>query len=441
MKEYLIYFAQAHPNFRIAELESLAHMHNIKVDFSHHDETKPFLVVQLDNDNDAKLIMERSVLSKAIYEIWGYGETYDKLHEDIKSKSLDKAKKYEKNSFKFDFVSYMGGREDQNRFEVIESFAYLALKGPIRMKNPDEIFTVIEEFQAFHNIRGTIPQRLWFGRQIELSARSKNALDKYNLKKRKYIGTTSFDAELAMVSCNITQVNNGKIVYDPFSGTGSFLVAASTYGGISFGSDIDVRMVKGKKNNCNIYANFKQYGIHSKYIDVVAMDFTNNALRDDFLIDTIVCDPPYGVREGLKVCGVKDAAKAENQENIMIEGEKAHLRRDYIPPKKAYELSDLLDDLLNFAANRLPVNGRIGFWMPTANDNYEINQIPQHANLELLYNLQQDFNEWSRRLLVYVKRDESYKGITSNGLKTNNITSFRNRYFTGFNLNGNGNGK
>ena len=74
-------------------------------------------------------------------------------------------------------------------------------------------------------------------------------------------------------------------------------------------------------------------------------------------------------------------------------------------------------DLLQFASERLPVGGRLAFWMPTANDNFEETQIPQHERLELLHCLEQLFNQWSRRLLVYVKRDESYKGITSNGLK------------------------
>lgn len=432
MKDYLIYFAQAYPNFRRAELESLAAYHGISIDLSHHDEKNPFLIVKLENDEQARKIMARSILGRGIYELWGQGKNLEELHEDVKQRSSDMFDEYKKMSFKFDFIGYMGKRTTKEKFEMIESFSYLAFEGPIRMKNPDEIFDVLEEYHVHGTEKATTPINMWFGRQIQLSARTENILDKYDLRRRKYIGTTSFDAELSLVSCNIAQVGPGKITYDPFTGTGSFLVAAANFGGLPIGSDIDVRILRGKNDKCNINANFKQYGTTLNFLDILTMDFTNNAFRSDLKIDTIVCDPPYGVREGLKVCGAKDPEKAAGRENVVIDGEKAHLRKDFIQPKKPYELSNLLDDLLHFAANRLPVDGRLAFWMPTANDDFEPNLIPQHENLELIYNLEQEFNKWSRRLLVYVRRDDDFKGETSNGLRANQIKNFRDRYFKGF---------
>ena len=43
------------------------------------------------------------------------------------------------------------------------------------------------------------------------------------------------------------QVKKGDLVYDPFVGTGSILVAASYYGAVTLGSDIDARVVKDGK--------------------------------------------------------------------------------------------------------------------------------------------------------------------------------------------------
>lgn len=435
MKTYLIYFAQAYPNFRKAEIESLAAYHGITIDLSSHDESTPFLKVELENDHQAKAIIERSILGRGIYELWGEGSNLSELHSDVKERSEERFADHENKSFKFDFIGYMGKRERQEKTKIIESFAYLGFKGPIRMKSSDEIFTVLEEYVAEGTQRAVEPIRMWFGRQIGLSARTENILDKYDLRRRRYIGTTSFDAELSLITCNIAQVGPGKIAYDPFVGTGSFLVAASNFGAVSIGSDIDARVVKGKNEKCNIKSNFKQYGFSHLLLDILTMDFTHNALRNSFLINTIVCDPPYGVREGLKVCGAKNPEKAAGRENVVIDGEKAHLRRDFIPSKKPYELANLLEDLLNYSAARLPVDGRLAFWMPTANDDFEVNAIPQHQNLELLYNLEQEFNKWSRRLLVYVKRDDSYVGETTNGLKSLSIKNFRERYFTGFSVN------
>lgn len=436
MKDYLIYFAQAYPNFRRSEIESLAGLNGIKLDLSHHDESTPFLVVQLENDEQARKIMERSILGRGIYELWGEGKTLEEVHANTKLRYGLEFDRYKQSTFKFDFVGYMGSREKKDKFEVIESFAYLGFEGAIRMKNPDEVFVVLEQYEQPDREKLTTPLHIWFGRQVQLSARTENILDKYDLKKRKYIGTTSFDAELSLISCNIAQVNTGKVVYDPFAGTGSFLVAAANYGGYVVGSDIDHRLLRGKNEKCNIRANMKQYNSTSQFLDVMTMDFTHNALRPDFQIDTIVCDPPYGVREGLKVCGVKDPAKAAHRENVVIDGEKAHLRRDFIHPKKPYELASLLDDLLLFAVQRLPVGGRLCFWMPTANDEFSTDFIPHHDSLDLLYNLDQEFNKWSRRLLVYSKRDQQSSHTSDEqapaATVSKNVSNFRARYFKGF---------
>ncbi|ODV96264.1 hypothetical protein PACTADRAFT_16407, partial [Pachysolen tannophilus NRRL Y-2460] len=442
-RKYLLYLAQAYPNFRKAELESIAEMYGIKVDLSEHDETNPFLIVELENDDAARLLVKRSILARGIYELWGKGDDLGELHLDVQRRIEESDGEYIKRfiednsqvSFKFDFIGYLGGRKTQEeRVRIIETFKYLDFKGPIRMKNPDEIFVILEEYHVLdENTAAEIPDRMWFGRQVQLSARiEENILDKYDLSKRPYIGTTSFDAELSLVTCNIGQVDKGKIMYDPFAGTGSFLVTGSYFGALTFGSDIDVRMLRGKGKQQTIESNFQKYKTSMLFGDVLTMDFTNNAFRPSFKIDSIVCDPPYGVREGLKVCGSKNPIRSAGKENVVINGEKAFLRRDYIQPKKSYELDSLLDDLLRFAAKSLPVGGRLSFWMPTANDRFESTQIPQHENLELIYNLVQEFNKWARRLLVYVKRDEDYKGKTMTKDDRSVVNNFRQRYFTGF---------
>lgn len=433
MKQYLISFAHSFPSFRVPELESLADMYGIEVDLSNHNEKSPFLIVNLESDAHAQNLIKRSILAKAIYELWGQGKDLDELHKDVQLKSSDKFELYKTTSFKFDFVSFMGNKTAGEKVNTIETFEYLGFEGKIKMKNPETVFAFLEEYTVSGMEKADKPHHLWFGKEIQLSARSLGAVETYDLKKRKYIGTTSFEAELSLISCNIAQVTPGKIIYDPFTGTGSFLVAGAYFGAYPLGSDIDPRSIKGKGPQCNLKSNFKQYGTTSQFMDTFVMDFTNNAFRSDLVVDSIVCDPPYGVREGLKVCGAKNPEKAAGRENHIVDGELGHFRRDFIAPKKPYELANLLEDLLNFAAERLPIGGRLAFWMPTANDEFVEHHIPQHARLEHLYALEQEFNKWSRRLVVYVKRDENYQGVTRNGMLEKNVTSFRKRYFKSFN--------
>ncbi|CAI4036202.1 hypothetical protein SMKI_15G0400 [Saccharomyces mikatae IFO 1815] len=433
MKKYLLYMVQIHLNFRRAELESLADLYNLSIDFSQYNSESPFFIVELENDQQAKDWIKRSVLTRGIYEYWGQGVTLDDLHQDIQLQSnfaQDLQSKFKHSTFKFEFECYKGNSK-ANRIKQIETFRYLDFEGKIDMKHPQEVFTVIEEYTPIsENVGGKTPTRIFFGRKVQISNRS--AMEKYDLKKRPYKGTTSFEAELSLVSANIAQVKPGTVMYDPFAGTGSFLVAGGHFGSLVIGSDIDGRMIRGKGAQVNISANFKKYGESSQFLDVLTMDFTNNALRSNLVIDTILCDPPYGIRESIKVLGAKDPERFLGKEDVEIDGEKAYLRRDYIPTKKPYALDSLLDDLLQYASERLPVGGRLAFWMPTANDANIETIVPMHENLELKYNCVQEFNKWSRRLLVYINRGNAFNGPSNHGVKRSK-DNFRDRYFNNFN--------
>ena len=49
------------------------------------------------------------------------------------------------------------------------------------------------------------------------------------------------DSELSLISANQALIKPGFLMYDPFVGTGSFLVAAAYFGAFVLGSDIDGR--------------------------------------------------------------------------------------------------------------------------------------------------------------------------------------------------------
>jgi tRNA (guanine10-N2)-methyltransferase len=433
MKEYLIFLAQSHPAFRKAELESLADLHNIKADFSNHNEEHPFMIVQLENDEEAYQLIDRAILSKSIYELWGHGSIMEELHTDVKKKVDQLKERYIDSSFKFENLTFQGGKKSrEQQVAIFDQFRYLEFTGKIKLKNPDQVYTILEQYSLGANLQPLdTPDHIWFGRQVNISARSRGAVEKYDIKKRPYFGTTSFDAELSLFTCNMGQVKKSDLIYDPFVGTGSFLVTAAEFGGITIGSDIDFLTLKGKGPKRRLKSNFDYYKKPLQFTDVLCMDFTNNAFRSNLKFGSILCDPPYGVREGVKVCGSNDPRK-EGREKVVIDGQLAFLRRDYIPPKKAYSLDLLLDDLLHFASERLDVGSRLCFWMPVANDEDIPTMIPQHEDFELIYELVQDFHKWSRRLLVYLKRDDDYKGITLTTEDREGVNNFRDRYFHKF---------
>ncbi|KAI4253942.1 MAG: hypothetical protein LQ352_003391 [Teloschistes flavicans] len=381
--EYLIRFAQIHESFRRVELEALADLLHIDIAFLAYNQYSPHCIIVLPDEAAARTLIQRSILSQGIYELWGSGPNYKELHRDIARRTSSQWHLYQSSSFKFEIQAFQIKRSLAEQAEIIQSLAYLGLEGPIQLKKPEQIFCIFEECEW--GIKD--PKRIHFGRFIAGSSRT--ILDKYTLKKRKYLSTTSMDSELALLTANLTQAAPGKLFYDPFVGTGSFSIACAHFGAVCMGSDIDGRAVRGK-NGINISTNFQQYKLVDKSLDNFLADLTHTPLRPGKFLDGIICDPPYGVREGLKVLGSRDGS---GKEVVWIDGQAAHLQDRYIPPKKPYSFGRMLDDILEFAVQSLVDGARLSLWMPTANDEEVELDIPTHPFLELVSVCVQPFNK------------------------------------------------
>jgi tRNA (guanine10-N2)-methyltransferase len=268
--------------------------------------------------------VRRSILSKAIYEVWGSGSSYLDLHDNVRSHSQHLWHLYKKSTFKFSVDPFQGSRSITEQTKLIDGFRFLAFEGRVRMKNPEQEFCLLEEWQFDAAALGVHePQAVHLGRFV--GGTERDAIVKYDLKQRKYISTTSMDSELALVTANISLAAPGKLYYDPFVGTGSFPVACSHFGAMTWGSDIDGRSIRGKggKGKADLHANFVQYKLTNQFGDSFIADLTNTPLRAARLFDGIVCDPPYGVREGLKVLGSRD--KNKSKEPVYEDGVALHL--------------------------------------------------------------------------------------------------------------------
>lgn len=255
-----------------------------------------------------------------IHELWGSGATLEELHASVRKTTSHLWKTYLQCSFKFSMDSYQGSRSAEKRVSLFNTFAYLGFQGPIRMKRPDEEFTLFEDWPPDSVPLGIPdPNFFYLGRYVGTSARDVLP-KKLDLKKRRYISTTSMDAELCLITANIVMAAPGKIVYDPFVGTGSFPLACAEYGALTFGSDIDGRSIRGSGKK-SLRANFEQYSLLDGLGGMFSADLTNSPIRrqplggitdgiQGRLFDAIICDPPYGVREGLFVLGVRDPKKS-----------------------------------------------------------------------------------------------------------------------------------
>jgi len=275
----------------------------------------PFCIIRLRSEVDARRLIRRSILALAIFELWGFGTDYDSLHDDIRNRTSHLWQQYLDGSFRFSVECFQGSRSAAQQRDIIEGFSYLGFEGPIRMKGADHEFVVHEHFDTS---RSEEPSSVYLGRLVGIGGRS--VVDRFSLKKRRYINTTSMDAELALITANLALAAPGKLCCDPFVGTASFPIACAHFGALSIGSDMDGRTIRGKGGR-NIVTNFDQYDLQSYWLDGFTADMTNSPLRMDRFLDAVLCDPPYGIREGLKVLGRKDGVVGGP---IYIDGVLAH---------------------------------------------------------------------------------------------------------------------
>jgi tRNA (guanine10-N2)-methyltransferase len=97
-------------------------------------------------------------------------------------------------------------------------------------------------------------------RQIGFS-KARPLIAKHDIKQRTFYGNTSMEAEMGFLMAGQALVSDqplhyanqqpapGKIIYDPFAGTGSLLYAVAHWGAYVFGSDIDGRQMRGKSES------------------------------------------------------------------------------------------------------------------------------------------------------------------------------------------------
>lgn len=442
MPLYLVYGVNSHTDFRREELESLAHLNGITLDLETHDQTGPFFTVTLPNDDQARALVARSILTRGIYELMGHGETYDAIHVDLKGNPQYPFPQYSDASFRFTFEAFDTSRTKEQQRAAMESFGHLDWKGRIEMRDPDNTFAILEEWRRGANINDPATFRhVYFARFV--GGTSRHMVGHYDLKKRGYLGTTSMEAELSLVSANQVLADVGKLIYDPFVGTGSFLVSSSAFGATTLGSDIDGRQIKGK-GKANIGSNFAQYDMVHLLLDCLTFDVKHSPWHTNFKVDGILADPPYGVRAGAKTLGRAPGTRlfGRTEAGVMPDGRPVHEREGYLPPKKPYELSDLADDLLDYAAETLVDDGRLVFWLPTVNEDYSPVDLPRRNDMQLLANSTQNFGRWSRRLLTYVKLPLAARGVGGeSGRRLERIrqpghVDFRYKYYSRF-----GNGK
>ncbi|KAH7888729.1 tRNA guanosine-2'-O-methyltransferase [Phlebopus sp. FC_14] len=449
--QYLVVFAQAHEEFRVPELRSISELYSFTIGFTQYADPdllkkatkRPFMILDMEEEDHARILAQRCILIKSVYEFYAQGSTYSELHEANQHVRSRWQRYVPETSFKFTVFGYNHGLSQRRQREIIESFSYMDFLGKIDMKEPEITLGVFEEYESDRrpdgrrNVDGEFRQA-YFGRLIaEGTARA--LIRAFDVKKRSYFGNTSMEAEISLLMANQAQASSGKLVYDPFIGTGSMAYTTAYFGALVYGSDIDGRQMRGKDRTPGIIRAATQYGVARRIIDLCTFDVTRNPWRCGGLFDAIVTDPPYGVRAGAKRLGRKKFREDRPPSRVHL----PNADEPYIPPTKPYELSMLISDLILFARYILKARGLLVFFLPTVTEMYEEIDVMEALceGMELVANSVQEFGSWGRRLVTVRKMTAddypppAFDTATAKSTEDERSPAhrdFREKYFQGF---------
>lgn len=277
----------------------------------------------------ASILLSRCTLVRSVIELWGMGCTIEDCAASVKNTlhHHPSAHNHEaaaiNKSWKLT-VHTLGSKHTREEQEAMRlQFSFMDLKGPVQMKQPDNEFVLIREIeldgnggvlyprqdhlgQAIPENDARLPLAAYFGRILggERPSQGRKELEQYSLKKRTYLGPTSMDAELSFIMTNLGLVRQGSLVFDPFVGTGSILVSCALRGAFCVGTDIDIRVLRGRSQHENVWSNFQQFNLPMP--ELIRSDnaiYHRHFRYSQPIYDAILCDPPYGIRAGARKSG------------------------------------------------------------------------------------------------------------------------------------------
>ncbi|KAJ1421539.1 S-adenosyl-L-methionine-dependent methyltransferase, partial [Ochromonadaceae sp. CCMP2298] len=310
-------------------------------------------------------VCERAVLVKAVYELWGRGDCLEGVAAQVQAQPLLLPHLHSNQTWALHVNSFGHSMSMGEKQTTRDFFNFLEI-GPVDVKKPQLELWVTLDYTPYCCRAPKQRPKIWLsGETATAAAAVAGGAGAAGVAGAEgYIGPTSLDHSLALIMANLTHVRRNSLVLDPFVGTASILVALAHFGALCYGTDIDVRVLKGEMHagqppdqitataaRRGIFNNFLAYGLPLP--ELIRMD---NSLFDRHgYFDCIVTDPPYGIRAG---------AKKSGQIMPVTNPVAADRRHDHIPRVQRYEVEEVMLDLLHTAARCLVVGGRLSYLIP-----------------------------------------------------------------------------
>ena len=236
MKRYLLTVANRNPTFIVDDLVACGRYFGFSVEFEGAS-VRPgqapgtgFIACRLANDEDAVSLANRSISVQSVSRLLGDGATFEEMVAACQGAEHD----VNEGSFAVKVQCHNRRITDQMRKGFIADLVEgLKLTAPVNLKSPDRLVLLSLQF----NVDGPLEPTHCYA-SVYMCDGNSTFPDKFNLKKRKHLNTTSMESAIALYSAVQGLVGPGTVAYDPFCGSGSILVAMASLGSYVIGSDL-----------------------------------------------------------------------------------------------------------------------------------------------------------------------------------------------------------
>lgn len=269
--ELLCIQSQEHPQLPLAELKAVIECENIKTDI----EIVTNGLVILKNISGENIDEYYKILTRRL------GYTHE-IHEMILKSSIE--------TLNADISSIDWSQYIHETFAVrvkrfnsdIDTVATERKAGSLILENCDNIKVKLKEPKSL--VRVVAYENVVYI-AIEKIKLNKKHFEDSKPHKRPFFYPGSMSPKLARCMVNLSRVNAGQLLLDPFCGTGGILIEAGLIGCKVVGSDIYWKM----KNGTAI--NLEHYGI----TDYRTFNLDVRELKMYEKVASVVTDPPYGI--------------------------------------------------------------------------------------------------------------------------------------------------
>ncbi|GFE55590.1 hypothetical protein BaOVIS_029940 [Babesia ovis] len=361
-----------------------------------------FFYANVPSVETAIAIFDRSILMRSVIDVWTEGQKYAEILREIQQNHRQRLVDHLIGKRWCAKFNCFNSKNDQMRHIAIlqQMSEILDVAGKVDIKNPETKIAIIENYadgtsKSFKNI--------YFGHYIRERADVGHWWDRYSLSKRPILAPSTLDNMLAFIMTNLALVKKGSVILDPFVGSAGSLIAATHLGAVCFGSDIDMRVLRGwsmAHHNRNLppsdmakdaYSNFRFYGLAVP--DLIRFDNRYTAWRrvkehadkGREWIDAIIADPPYGIRSSAKN---RRLTQDDTGDGIV---------------------DSLIETLLHMGEIMLVPGGRLVFLLPAKNDRIvDALQVVFNSKLQLKHlGLQPLAGAASRFVVVLAKTNSA----------------------------------